>query len=114
MMQQLQRAVLDHFRNKGFPAAAFEISGRVPFDDLEFVIDLQRLSCCIPRLPKAAKVSIPEIWGERTTSGRVFILDKDGYILDTLVVHGDELSRSIRNFLPLHLSHHDVGRNKGS
>ena len=105
---QMQRILMDHFHNRGAPAA-FEAVRRLPFDDLEFVVDLRKARVGVHGHPRAAKVSMPEVWGDRAMPGHVFLLDADDRILDTLVVHGGhDMARSIRRFLPLHRADDDV------
>ena len=92
---------MEHFHSRGV-WAAFEAVRRLPFDDLEFVVDLRRARAGVHGHPRAAKVSMPEVWGDRATPGHVFLLDADDRVLDTLVVRsGDDMARSIRHFLPL-------------
>ena len=110
---QMQGALSNYFRGRGF-GVHFEAMRRRPLDDLEFFIDLAKHpSLRIAHCPCAAKVSMPELWGDRPAPGHVFLLDSQDRILDTLVVrNADEMSRALRHFLPLEIM--DEGRRRKS
>lgn len=98
----MQSALVGYFHGRGF-SVHLETLQRLPFNDLEFFVDLTKLPTLrIRHLPRAARVSMPELWGERRVPGHFFVLDAQDRVLDTLVVHtADELGGAIKRFLPL-------------